>query len=79
METLWIAVSIVALVVIVALLLISRRGGRQYPRPSNLALVGMSMVVLGIIFGDDRLMGYSFIGIGVLLSVVDSILNRNKK
>jgi uncharacterized membrane protein len=79
METLWIAVSIVALVVIVALLLISRRGGRQYPRPSNLALVGMSMVVLGIIFGDDRLIGYSFIGIGVLLSVVDSILNRNKK
>ena len=79
METLWIAVSIVALVVIVALLLISRRGGRQYPRPSNLALEGMSIVVLGIIFGDDRLIGYSFIGIGVLLSVVDSILNRNKK
>ena len=79
METLWIAVSIVALVVIVALLLISRRGGRQYPRPSNLALVGMSMVVLGIIFGDDRLIGYSFIAVGILVSVIDAIKNRNKR
>jgi len=79
METLWIAVSIVALVVIVALLLISRRGGRQYPRPSNLALVGMSMVVLGIIFGDDRLIGYSFIGVGIIISVVDAIFSRKKK
>ena len=75
MEPVWIAISIIALVVIVVLLLIAR--GKQYRKPSNLAILGMSLVVLGIIFGDDRLIGYSFIGVGVILSVIDAI--RNKK
>jgi hypothetical protein len=76
MEPLWIAISVTALVVIVVLLLIGR--GKEYHKPSNLAILGMSFVVLGIIFGDDRLIGYSFIGIGVLLSVIDAIRNRKQ-
>ena len=76
MEPVWIAISIIALVIIVVLLLIAR--GRQYRKPSNLAILGMSLVVLGIIFGDDRLIGYSFIGVGVLLSVIDAIRNRKQ-
>ena len=74
MEPVWIAISIIALVVIVVLLLIAR--GRQYQQPSNLAILGMCLVVLGIIFGDSRLIGYSFIGVGVVLSVIDAIRNR---
>jgi len=74
MEAMWIAISIIALVVIVVLLLIAR--GRQYQQPSNLAILGMSLVVLGIIFGDNRLIGYPFIGVGVFLSVIDAIRNR---
>jgi hypothetical protein len=74
MEPVWIAISIIALVVIVVLLLIAR--ARQYPEPSNLAILGMSLVVLGIIFGDDRRIGYSLIGVGVLLSVIEAIRNR---
>ena len=76
MEPLWIAISIIALVVIVVLLLIAR--GKQYKKPSNLAILGMSLVVLGIIFGDDRLIGYSLTGVGVLLSVIDAIRNRKQ-
>jgi len=76
MEPLWIAISIIALVVIVVLLLIAR--GKQYKKPSNLAILGMSLVVLGIIFGDDRLIGYSLIGVGVLLSVIDALRNRKQ-
>jgi hypothetical protein len=78
MEPVWIAISIIALVVIVVLLLISRRKGKQILNPSNLLILGMSFVVLGIIFGDDRLIGYSFIGVGVLLSVIDAIRNRKQ-
>jgi hypothetical protein len=74
MEPVWIAISIVALVVIVVLLLIARK--RQYQQPSNLAIVGICLVVLGIIFGDSRAIGYSFIGVGVLLSVMEAIRNR---
>jgi hypothetical protein len=76
MEPVWIAIAISALVVIVVLLLIAR--GKQYHKPSNLAILGMSLVVLGIIFGDDRLIGYSFIGVGVLISVIDIIRNRKQ-
>jgi hypothetical protein len=78
MEPVWIAISIIALVVIVVLLLISRRKGNQLLNPSNLLILGMSFVVLGIIFGDERLIGYSFIGVGVLLSVIDAIRNRKQ-
>jgi hypothetical protein len=76
MEPVWIAISIIALVVIVVFLLISRRKGKQLLNPSNLLILGMSLVVLGIIFGDERVIGYSFIGVGVLLSVIDAIRNR---
>jgi len=78
MEPVWIAISIIALVVIMVLLLISRRKEKQLLNPSNLLILGMSFVVLGIIFGDDRLIGYSFIGVGVLLSVIDAIRNRKQ-
>jgi len=78
MEPVWIAISIIALVVIMVLLLISRRKGKQLLNPSNLLILGMSCVGLGIIFGDERLIGYSFIGVGVLLSVIDAIRNRKQ-
>ena len=78
MEPVWIAISIIALVVIVVLLLISRRKGKQLLNPSNLLILGMSFVVLGIIFGDERVIGYSFIGVGVLLSVIDAIRNSKQ-
>jgi len=78
MEPVWIAISIIALVVIMVILLISRRKGKQLLNPSNLLILGMSLVVLGIIFGDERLIGYSFIGVGVLLSVIDAIRNRKQ-
>jgi hypothetical protein len=78
MEPLWITISIIALVVIVVLLLISRRKGKQLLNPSNLLVLGMSFVVLGIIFGDERVIGYSFIAVGVLLSVIDAIRNRKQ-
>ena len=76
MEHVWIAISIVALVVIAVLLLRGR--GKQYPKPSNLAVLGMSLVVLGIIFGDSRIVGSSFIGVGVLLSVIDAVRNSKE-
>jgi len=36
-----------------------------------------TLVALGIVFGSDRLIGYSFIGAGVLLSIISAI--RSKK
>ncbi len=32
-----------------------------------------TLVALGIVFSSDRLVGYSFIGTGVLLSIISAI------
>jgi hypothetical protein len=77
MEPSWIAISIIALIIIVLLFLFASR--RQHLKTSNLAILGMSLVVLGIIFGDNRLIGYSFMAVGILISVVDAIRNRKKQ
>ena len=38
---------------------------------SNLAALSFACIIAGIIFGEDRLVGYSLLGMGVLLAVVD--------
>jgi hypothetical protein len=47
-------------------------------KSQELTTLGGTLVILGIIFGEDRLIGYSFIGAGVLLSVI-SLITRGKK
>ena len=44
----------------------------------ELITFGSTLVVLGIIFGEDRLIFYSFIGAGILLSVISAIKSRRK-
>jgi len=46
-----------------------------------LMTLGSSFVVLGIVFSTttDRLIGYSFIGAGVLLSIIGAIKSRKKE
>ena len=47
----------------------------------GLMTLGSSFVVLGIVFGadTDRLIGYSFIGAGVVLSIIGAIKSRRKE
>ena len=80
MEPLYIGIEIAALIIIVVLLLISRQKGKQLRKPSNLFIIGMTLVVLGIIFVDaGRLISYSFIGVGALLAIIDGIRNLKNK
>ena len=45
----------------------------------KLSSLGSSLVVLGIVFSTDRLIGYSFIGAGVLLSIIGAIKSMKKE
>ena len=48
-------------------------------RNLEFATLGSTLVVLGIIFGaSDRLIGYLFIGGGVLLSAMSTIKSRRR-
>ena len=49
-------------------------------RNLEFATFGSTLVILGIVFGaSDRLIGYSFIGAGVLLSIMSAIKSRRKQ
>ena len=69
MQGLYIGISIAVFIVILVLLVLNRR---KIHRISTLTMLGMTMVVLGIIFGDSRWISYSLIGVGVLLVVIDA-------
>jgi len=47
-------------------------------RSQEFIALGSALVVLGIVFGEDRLIGYSFIGAGVLLSIISGFKLRGK-
>ena len=69
MQALYIGISITAFIAIVVLLILNRRKSR---RISTLTMLGMTMIVLGIIFGDSRWVGYPLMGLGVLLAIIDA-------
>lgn len=72
----YIALSIgaLAVVVVLAFLLGKRREANQL---TTLASLAFSFILAGIIFGENRLVGYSLMGVGLILAVID-IVNRSR-
>ena len=69
-------VGIVVVVCSVAFVWRARAAARRGDGGSGLAGVlalGPTLVALGIVFGEDRLVGYSFIGAGVVVAVLAAI------
>ena len=66
----YIAVSIVVLALI-ALVVLFRGKSRKKNRLTPLAGLAFGFILAGIIFGDDRFISYSLLGIGVILAVID--------
>ena len=77
-QWLWPLIVIGAAVILAAVILLTRKKERTREDYALMTL-GPTLVVLGIIFGDDRLIGYSFIGVGVLLSIISAIRSRSKR
>lgn len=70
-------VGLAALLGAIALAGVILRGVQRPQMASDgfLAL-GPALIVLGIIFGTDPVVGYTFIGAGVLVSVIAATLRR---
>ena len=68
----YILVSIIVLLIIAVLLFFVARNQKE-KRLTPLAGLAFGFVLAGIIFGEDRFIGYSLMGIGVLLSIIDMI------
>jgi hypothetical protein len=73
---LYIAFSIVVLAVVAILVFVVNVNSRM-KRLTPLAGIAFAFVVAGIVFGDDRLLGYVLMGVGVLIAIVD-MFKRSK-
>jgi len=70
MSSIFIIITIAALVIVVLLVGFvakSQKRKKLTPLPS----LAFGFILAGIIFGDDRLIGYSLLGAGLILSVID--------
>jgi drug/metabolite transporter (DMT)-like permease len=76
-SAIWVALSVVSLAIVAVLLFFVARRGRDANKLSPLASLGFAFVLAGIVLGDDRLVSYSLIGIGIVLALVD-IFSRRK-
>ena len=66
----YIAISILVLAIIAVLVFFKSKKEKKL---TPLAGLAFGFIMAGIIFGDDRLIGYSLIGIGVILAIIDII------
>jgi DMSO/TMAO reductase YedYZ heme-binding membrane subunit len=72
----YILIGIIALAVIMAVLILTRK---KMGKPlSRLAAFAFVFIMAGLIFGENRLVGYSLIGVGIVFAIVD-IIKRLKK
>jgi len=74
----YIIISIVILAII-AILAIYTGISKRPKRLSSLAMLAFLLIIVGIVFGDNRLIGYSFMGVGVILATIDIINNLKNK
>ena len=77
MEIAWISTSIIALIIIFAVVFFVRKN-KKNERLSPLAGLSLFLVLAGILFGDSRVIGYSFIGVGIILAIIDILIKAKK-
>ncbi|MCB2176734.1 MAG: hypothetical protein KQH57_13055 [Actinomycetales bacterium] len=71
---LYLVVAVAALAVIGLVVLRARQAPPS--RLSPLTGLGMALVVSAVVFGENRVIGYSLIGAGVTLAVIDIVRRR---
>jgi hypothetical protein len=74
---LYILISIAVLMVIVLLLFIVGKG-RKTAKLTPLAGLAFAFVLAGVFFGQNRIVGYGLLGIGVILAVIDIVMGLRR-
>ena len=79
MEELWLIIAVTVGLLAVVAIALSTRKKRPF-RDCGFTTVSATLLVLGIIFGStDRLLGYSLIGLSVLVSIITAIKSLKQK
>jgi len=72
----FIAISIVMLAIVAILFLAARKNKKKF---TPLAGLAWAFVLAGIIFGEDKLIGYSLMGVGVVLALINMFIQSKRK
>ncbi len=75
----FIAIVIISLALIFVILLIKGKGVPKGGKLTPLVSLAFAFVMAGIIFGENRIVGYGSIGIGLILAFVDMFKSMRKK
>jgi hypothetical protein len=73
----YVLISIIILLIVIVLLILVK-GNKKQKLLTPLAGIAFAFILAGIIFGDNKLIGYSLLGFGVLLAVIDMIIELKK-
>ncbi|MBR9701544.1 hypothetical protein GOV13_01340 [Candidatus Pacearchaeota archaeon] len=73
----YILISIIVLLIIALLVVFVKRNKKVKPL-TPLAGLAFGFILAGIAFGDDRRVGYSLMGIGVAITIVDIVRKVRK-
>ena len=72
----WIMIAVAVMIVILAIIFFKRK--KKPEKLSALAGLAFAFIIAGIVFGDDRILGYCLIGAGVFLAVLDMLKSMKK-
>jgi len=72
----WIVYALVVLAIIFVILMITRKELPQ--RMSKMESLAFVLIIMGLFLAENRLLGYSLVGAGVILAVLD-VLDKSRK
>jgi len=72
----FIVISIVTLAIVAILFLAARKNKKKL---TPLAGLAWAFALAGIVFGEDRLIGYGLMGVGVVLALIDMFIQSKRK
>ncbi len=74
----FIFLAIMALALIAGVLIYTRNRRKETKALTPLAGLAFGCIVAGIVFGEERWLGYGLIGLGVVLSIIDAVIKTKK-
>lgn len=70
----YIAIGAVVLLLIILFVVFAKNKKRKELSP--LSSVAFACVIVGIVFGNNRLIGYGLMGLGIVLAIIDAFIKQ---
>jgi hypothetical protein len=67
--------AVLAIIILVLMLFTQNNEGRKL---TPLAGLAFGFIIAGVVFGENKLFGYSLFGTGIILAIVDIIIKNRK-